>query len=237
MRAFVLSPILFLAVLFPIVGNAQVYPLRAAPPELTAAVADWQINSEPIVVNSSVYLSTRAVRLFDGQVMAQVGVYQGVPVYADVTLEPNSIIYVPVGGVRMRTYERRRDRELAGTTGSRTPSFPVGTPAAAPAQERIVGTAGRIVPNAVGSSTVVTPRPPRTVVETVPRPRANMGVWLDFAGARWYSAGTSASHSPDRFTKVGEYQGFPVYVETAGKKDKIWVQVVADGPLAPYSKR
>jgi hypothetical protein len=173
-------------------------------------------------------------------------------VYADVTLEPNSIIYVPVGGDRMRTYERRRDRELAGTTGSRTPSFPVqtatvpaeerivgttGSIAPSAVEERIVGTAGSVVPNAVGSSIPVTQRPRRTVVETIPRPRATRGVWVDFAGARWYSAGTSASYSPDRFTKVGEYRGFPVYLETAGRKDEIWVQVVAGGPLAPYSIR
>ena len=252
MRAFVLSLILFLAVLFPIVGNAQVYPLRTAPPEVTAAAADWQINSDPLVVNSSAYLPTREVRLFDGQVMAQVGAYQGVPLYADVTLEPNSILYVPVGGGRMRTYERRRARELAGTTGSRTPSFPVEI-ASAPAGERIVatagsveanaveertaGTAGSIVPKAVGSENIAAPRPRRTVVETIPPPRANKGVWLDFGGARWYSAGTSTSYSPDRFTKVGEYNGFPVYRDNAGKKDEIWVQVVAGGPLAPYSLR
>jgi hypothetical protein len=253
MRAFVLSLTLFVAVLFPIVGNAQVYPLRTAPPEVTAAAAEWQINGERVVVNSSGYLPTRAVRLFDGQVMVQVAVYQGVPVYADVTLEPNSIVYVPVGGDRMRTYERRRDRELAGTTGSRTPSFPVEIPAATLADDRTVGTAGSIgpsvveertvgtggsvVPNAVGSANVVTPRPRRTVVETIPRPRATRGVWVEFGGARWYSAGTSTSYSPDRFSKVGEYRGFPVYLETAGKKDEIWVQVVADGPLAPYSLR
>ena len=129
MRAFVLGIGLTVAVLFPIVSNAQVYPFRTAPPEVTASAAEWQINSQPILVNSSVYLPTRAIRLFDGQVMVRVGMYQGVPVYADVTLEPNSIIYVPVGGDRMRTYERRRDRELAGTTGSRTPSFPVEIPA------------------------------------------------------------------------------------------------------------
>jgi hypothetical protein len=185
--------------------------------------------------------------------MVQVGVYQGVPVYADVTLEPNSIIYVPVGGDRMRTYERRRDRELAGTTGSRTPSFPVEIPAAIPAEqrivrtagsvppsaveERIVGTSGSVVPNVVGSPSVVTSRPRRTLVETVPRPRATTGVWVEFGGARWYSAGISTSYSPDRFTKVGEYRGFPVYLETAGRNDEIWVQVVAGGPLAPYSLR
>lgn len=237
MRAFVPGLTLFVAVLFPIVSSAQAYPLRAAPPEVTAATAEWQINGDGIIVNSLVYLPTRAMRLFDGQVMAQVGVYRGVPVYADVTLEPNSIIYLPVGGDRLRTYERRRNRELAGTTGSRTATFPVETPAATPAQERIVGTAGSIFPNATGSSTVVTPSPRRTVIETIPRPRATTGVWLEFVGARWYSDGTSTTYSPDRFTKVGEYRGFPVYLEIAGKKDKIWVQVVTEGPLAPYSLR
>ena len=47
------------------------------------------------------------------------------PFYADTTLEPYSELYVPVGSSRMRAYERRRDGALAGTTGSRAPSFPV----------------------------------------------------------------------------------------------------------------
>jgi hypothetical protein len=252
MRPFVLGIGLTLAVVFPIVSNAQVYPLRVSPPEVTASAAEWQINSEPILVNSSVYLPTRSVRLFDGQVMVRVGAYRGVPVYSDVTFEPNSVIYAPIGGDRMRTYERRRDRELAGTTGSRTPSFPVEIPGKTPAEEAsvaatgtvsnaveapTVGTRGSVLPNAVGSSVPVPPRPRRTVVETIPRPTATKGVWLEFGGARWYSVGASTSYSPRRFTKVGEHRGFPVYVDTAGGKDEIWVQVVADGPLAPYSKR
>ena len=237
MRPFVLVIGLTVAVVFPIVSNAQVYPSRMSPAEATASAAEWQINSEPILVNSAVYLPTRSVTLFDGQVMVRVGAYRSVPVYADVTLEPNSMIYVPIGGDRVRRYERRRDRELAGTTGSRPPSFPVEIPGQTPAEERIVGTSGYVVPNAIASTNVVVPRPRRTVVETIVRPSATRGVWVEFGGARWYSAGTSTSYSPARFTKVGEYRGFPVYVETAGGKDEIWVQVVTDGPLAPYSLR
>ena len=57
-------------------------------------------------------------------------------------------------------------------------------------------------------------------METIQRPRhGTNGVWLDFVGVRWYSSGASASYSADRFTKVGEYRGFPVYVETVGSKD------------------
>jgi len=75
-------------------------------------------------------------------------------------------------------------------------------------------------------------------METIQRPTGGSnGVWLDFVGMRFYSSGVATSYSADRFTKVGEYRGFPVYVETAGKKDTIWVQVVKNGALAPYSRR
>ena len=123
MRPFILSLTFVVAVLVPTMGNAQVHPLRTAPPPVTAAAAEWQLNSEPIIVNSILFQPTRATRMFDGQVMVQVGVHQQVPVYADATLEPNSIVYVPVGRSQMRVYERRRDHELAATTGSRTPSL------------------------------------------------------------------------------------------------------------------
>jgi len=243
MRVFVLSLGLLAAVALPIMGNAQVYPLRTAPPEVTAATAEWQINGEPIMVNSAVYQPTRAIRLFDGQVMTQVGVYERVPVYADVTLEPHSLVYLPIGGDRMRTYERRRDRELAGTTGSRTPSFPVGVATPSPVEEHVVGTTGSVVPTAAGPAVVPGPSPVppsrsrRTTTETIPPPRSNEGVWLEFAGRRWYSAGSATSYSSDRFTKIGEYRGFPVYRDKSGKPDAIWVPVVQDGPLTPYSKR
>ena len=237
MRAFVLSCIAIVGVLVPNVGSVQAYPLRTAPPEVTAATADWQLNSEPIIVSSTLFQPTRATRMFDEQVMVQVGVYQRVPIYADVTLEPNSVIYVPVARNQLRVYERRRDHDLAATTGSRTPSFPVQSSASARTEERVVGTSGSIVPAGVGSAHVV-PHAPRTVMETIQRPRhGSNGVWLDFVGMRWYSSGVSTSYSANRFTKVGEYRGFPVYVETAGKKDTIWVQVVKGGPLAPYSQR
>jgi hypothetical protein len=38
---------------------------------------------------------------------------------------PFSVVYVPIGGNVVRPYERRREGELAGTTGSRAPSFPI----------------------------------------------------------------------------------------------------------------
>ena len=83
------------AVLFPTVGNAQVFQLRTPPPDISAAAAPWQVNSEPIMVGGLTYHPTRGFRLFDGQVMAPTGIYEGVPVYADTTIEPHSELYVP----------------------------------------------------------------------------------------------------------------------------------------------
>jgi hypothetical protein len=267
MRAMTLAVALFVALLFPKVSNAQAYP-----PEASAAAAEWQVDSAPIVVNGVEYFATRAFRLFDAGVMAQAGVYMGVPVYADVTLEPYSIVYVPVSRSNMRVYERRRDGALAGTTGSRTPSFPVeiasdtvranqaanalapGTNAAAFAQQpspsdveaadaRAAGTRGSAVPPAASTSGLMAsdvPRPGRTRIETVPAvtPSGAHGVWLQFNGERWYADGAAVRFSPDRFEPIGEYHGFPVYRDKQGTTPNgIWVSVVKNGPVAPYTRR
>ena len=113
MRTFVLSCFVIVAVIVPKVGSAQGSSHRIAPPVVNAAAADWQLNSEPIIVSSTLFQATRATRMFDGQVMVQVGVYQRVPVYADVTLEPNSVVYVPVArqsAARLRAAPRPRPR-------------------------------------------------------------------------------------------------------------------------------
>ena len=96
MRVLALSLFLTVAVLLPKTGNAHVYRFRTPPPEVTAAAADWQITGEPIMVEGVIYYPTRETRFFDGQVMAQVGIYQRVPVYADTTLKPYSVRGFPV---------------------------------------------------------------------------------------------------------------------------------------------
>src|SRR5947209_7898033 len=124
MRAFTLGLALSMAVLFPKVSNAQAYAFGSPVPEVTAASAAWQVNDSAIIVSGLVYYPTRAFRIFDPSLMMQQGVYQGVPIYADVTLQPFSVVYVPITRSTMRAYERKREGDLAGTTGSRTPSFP-----------------------------------------------------------------------------------------------------------------
>jgi len=244
------SGVLIVAVLLRASGHAQIHQVKTPVPEVTASAAFWQINSEPIVFQGMIYFPTREYRMFDGQVMAQIGIFQGVPIYADTTLEPWSLVYVPVGRERMRVWERPRDGVLEGTTGSRSPWYPIRPSYAGPVAssgaalapvvpaippipaipvinaERPLGTAGTIVRS-------------RTTLETIPpasRSSAN-GVWIELNGHRWYSAGATASFAPDRFIPIGAHHGFPVYREVNGPSDRIWISVVLDGPLAPYERR
>lgn len=125
MRALVPTAFLFAAIAFPGLGNAQVYQHETPPPTVNATRSAWQLAGEPLFHAGSYYYPAGATVFFDGRVMARTGTFEGVPLYEDVTLEPYSIVYVPVGGAVMRPYERRREGQLAGTVGSRTPSFPI----------------------------------------------------------------------------------------------------------------
>src|SRR5262245_54840880 len=169
--------------------HAQVYQWRTPPPPVTAQYAEWQFSDEPIIVNSIVYYPTRETRFFDGGIMAQVGVYRSVPAYADVTLEPHSVIYLPVGRNLVRGYERKRTGELAGTQGSRVPAFRVDVPSAfGPREPEVPLTAvegtSRTEPPLVREPMAAVRLEPtsasvkRTRVESIPPPSGINGVWL-----------------------------------------------------------
>jgi hypothetical protein len=257
MRAVVLSLYLIVATLLPKDGTAQIVYRPAPAPQVTAASAIWQINGEPIFFAGSFYFPTGPTVFFDGQLMARVGEYLTVPLYAVTTQEAFSRVFVPIGGAVMKPYERRRAGPLAGTVGSTTPSWPVqvgsnalqtwggvghqtGDPLTLPDLAVSDGRARAVVPQPVGTSgqqPVTAPIAGRTAVESVPRPTTNTGISVGFAGARWVSAGPAVPFSPDRFVPIGDHQGFPVYRDTRGSADTIYVTVVADGPLAPYTRR
>lgn len=107
-------------------ADAQVYRNETPPPTVTAANTRWLPAGEPIFFAGSLYYPAGARVFFDGKVMVRTGSFDGVPLYADVTLEPYSIVLVPIGGRMMQPFERRREGEMTGTVGSRTPSFPIG---------------------------------------------------------------------------------------------------------------
>jgi hypothetical protein len=270
-------------VLMPKVSTAQVYRSPTASPNITAAGTSWYGSGSPIFYSGNYYFPTGPSVFFDGNVMNRTGNYYGVPLYEDATLEPYSLVYVPIGNNLVRPYERRREGELVGTVGSRTPSFPIqrdseysalsgitgiqvppllGSPGAPeplvmpeairvpvptslvatfPEDLRITGAIDvRIIqpeqPAAPGPA-AARPGPRRSTSAAAPPPRSNDGVWIDFQGTRYYSAGASVIYDATRFQNIGDHRGFPVYRETRNAGDRIYVAVLPDGPLAPFTKR
>jgi hypothetical protein len=46
--------------------------------------------------------------------MVRSGSYRGIPLYTDVTLEPNTVVFVPLAGERMQPYARVPQGQIAG---------------------------------------------------------------------------------------------------------------------------
>ena len=191
--------------------------------------------------------------------MVRSGHYNGVPLYTDTTVEPFSIVLVPVTRGRMQPYERPRSGALAGTTGSRSPSFPVQrTPnvtilPVAPA-------APTDLPLPPGAISVFTPEPsapvvPVAIVPSQPQnplastgvplapvnmrgvislrtPESNDGIWISFGGKRWVFAG-AAMPLLGGFVQIGDHAGFPVYARRERDEDMIYV-ATGTGLIAPY---
>lgn len=259
MRAFALA----VALLAAAPAAAQVQSRPTDPPLVAAANESWYRLGEPIQFAGELYYRARPPVFFDGNTMIRTGHYNGVPLYADTTQEPFSIVLVPVGRGLMQPYERVRSGEVAGTTGSQPPSFPVRAtpdvgrlpmapspptspplpqgaisvytpePAAAPARASVPRTAAR-PPETVGT-TGITAATPRDIrpVVTVRRPESNDGIWIRFGGQKWVSAGPAVPITAADFLRVGEYAGFPVFARR-GQDDKVIYVPTRAGRVAPY---
>jgi hypothetical protein len=116
--------------LVPHLALAQAVWQPTPPPLVTAENESWYRAGSPIEWNGDFYYPAGAAQAFDPYVMVRAGSYRGIPLYTDATLEPYSIVFVPISGSRMQPYEHLRAGMLADTTGSRTPSFPLQTSAA-----------------------------------------------------------------------------------------------------------
>jgi len=174
--------------------------------------------------------------------MVQTGDIEGVPIYADTSVEPYSEFLVPIGRGLVQPYERRREGDLAGTTGSRAPSFPVRSPAeegVAPGQPW-PGQPRQPAPPRAAEPQQQAPEPeqaePAAHVVTARPPQNNRGIWIRYQGSRWDSAGEAVQRDAS-FTRIGEYHGFPVYSRsgTAQAGQEIFIPT-RDDMLAPYRK-
>lgn len=234
--------------------HAQVQSRPTEPPAVTAAGESWFVNRVPIIVGGEVYFPAGAAVFFDRNTMVRSGSLAGVPLYIDTTVEPFSTLLVPGARGLMQPYERRREGSLAGTTGSRAPSFPVqatpgsdGTLLMAPASPLTASATGSsgfeeiplVPPPDTDSLTqpVITAAPlaSRTTGETrsAMRPESNDGVWISWDGRRWVSDGPAVPIAAGMFTRVGDYAGFPILTRPGAPRDVIFIPTRA-GLVAPY---
>jgi hypothetical protein len=249
-------------VILPCAASAQTIWQPTAPPLVTADNEKWYRAADPIEWNGDLYYPAGAIQPFDRVQMVRAGSYRGIPLYTDVTIEPYSIVFVPLSGGRMQPYERPRAGALADSTGSRAPSFPPETsgelsisssgfvrqapapPMLAPAYDLApstpapVGTSGTAgLPAATSSTGSTVTRPVTTTnrpVSTAIPPKGINGAWLDYQGRRWVASGRAVDLTPE-LQYLGDYRGFPVYAR-AGDRSIIYVPSMP-GLVVPYTSR
>lgn len=260
--------------------RAQISTGPTPPPFATAEHESWYVNGAPISLNGTVYYPSGPIVHFNRSEMLPTGIFEHIPIYSRTTQEPGSIVYVPLPGGLMKPYERRRAGDLAGTTGSTAPGFPIVLPAEQARNPAIAyeQAAGRIAvprevataaflygsvdaapesalgtgeaPEAVGtrgsiagsSATETSPDSyaarPRGALRTARRPVGLNGVFIEFEGTRWFAAGPAIELEADKFSRIGDYAGFPVY-QRSGEEGVVYVPVTpaAPGLVVPYSTR
>jgi hypothetical protein len=244
-------------------GIAQTTLHPTPRPLVTAENEVWYQRGDPVLYAGNIYYPAGARIHFNPNEMMRSGSYQGVPLYTLTTIEPYSIIYVPLPGGLMQPYERPRAGDIAGTVGSTTPTFPVqasfgpfagmltvppiaqaaGAPMVRSAGEREETPSERPSPapgtsEAVGTSGRVALPPAERPAPVPRRSKAANGIFVEFDNARWFSSGVPVLFDATRFRRIGELRGLPVYAAHRDGSSTIYVQI-GEGleVVAPYSKR
>jgi hypothetical protein len=81
-----------LFIIFAVPGAAQVQSRPTDPPLVTAVNESWYQLREPVQFAGELYYPAGATVFFNGNTMVRTGHYNGVPLYADTTIEPFSIV-------------------------------------------------------------------------------------------------------------------------------------------------
>jgi hypothetical protein len=105
MRKILLTCLLALAA-SPVAAQMISRPTDA--PAVSAVGQSWYELREPILYAGEAYYPAGATVFFNANHMVRTGHYNGVPLYADATRDPYSVVYVPIGGGQLRPYERLR---------------------------------------------------------------------------------------------------------------------------------
>jgi hypothetical protein len=240
---------------------SQVQSRPTDAPLVTADREPWYVNGDPVQFAGSTYFRAGAAVFFDGNRMVRTGSFNGVPLYADTTIEPFSVVLVPIGRGLMQPYEHPRSGDLAGTVGSQAPSFPVAalpsgwTPPMAPSaptslsplvfdqpDASAASSSDRAVPAAAPAATTGGAGPIAAPAARVPLTPAELQavrerVWIDFRGQQWVPAGPAIPLAGSGLTRTGDYAGFPVYTRADNQSDaRIYVPALP-GLVTPYERK
>ncbi len=244
------------------VATAQVHWFPTPPPLVTAENERWYLSGQPVMFGGNLYYLAGPPIHFLANEMVRSGSYQGIPLYSRTTIEPYSVVFVPIDGGRMQPYERRRTDELVGTSGSTISALPAVIPTfidwAAPwiqahappvirarpidaftfYPERLERRGASQHPSASADD----PQPGRVAASParplLVRPGAANAMFLEFNNDRWFIDGPPVRLDPRILTRIGQADGFPVYTARSTRNSTIYVPV-AQGmdALARFSKR
>ena len=241
---------------FQLIGSSQATFRPTPEPIVTAENESWYLSGQPITYAGNIYYPTGPHIFFNPYEMVRSGDFNGIPLYSRTTIEPYSIVYVPLAGRLMKPYERRRAGDIAGTVGSTVPSFPVarssepGDPlgvAQAPAPPTQLAPSLGMAEGVVASSSVQAPAQPAATTGTIPppgplvsarKPEGLDGMFVEYRDRRWFSDGPAVELDRTQFTRIGDYRGFPVYRKREdGRTIYVAVSLTAAEMIAPYSAR
>lgn len=261
-KTFALVVVLAFAVARPALAQISMQPTAA--PAITAEMESWYLTNEPIIFAGNSYYPGGPSIHFMANEMVLSGFYRGVPLYTRTTIEPYSLVFVPVAGGMMRPYERRRSGDLVGTTGSSVPSLRVEIPTAFSASTTRLQAAG---PPFAETQGIVTESPtpsfaPESTIGVddrtaasdsnrvatggalTPRrgkwvgPRAVNGIYVEFNNQRWYSTKPATVPDPTSLERIGEWHDFPVYTSRRTGSSTIYIPVAQGSEAyAAYSRK
>jgi hypothetical protein len=208
-------------------------------PTVTADDERWYLNGEPITFAGTLYYPAGAQIYFNANEMVRSGFYMGIPLYTRTTLEPYSIVFVPLDGGRLQPYERPRTGELTGTAGSTPALLPspaetvppgglapqaAGPPSATTQMQLMQMPRPQVAPPQAGSPQLATASEPSPTVGTTGappirplhtqiggRPQGSNSIFIEYAGDRWYPLGGPRPIDTGRLVRLDDFKGFEVW--------------------------
>ena len=216
-------------------ANSALSQLSVVPtgvPAVTAENEPWYLDGEPITYAGNVYYPSGAQVYFNATEMIRSGFFMGIPLYTRTTIEPYSIVYVPLPNGLMQPYARPRTEELTGTAASLPSAELPRPPATVPPSGLALQAAGPpsqtalAVPVQIPRPAVVEPTPlpaadrpratgtsgqPDAQPDACACPEAPISIFIEYNGRRWYALGAPQPLEPSMMKKVGTYHGFDVW--------------------------